>query len=79
MKEHKLKLIRRHYLPVEGAVALFFIIHVVAFVFATIGPLEETRALHLVVVPPSTISLPSTKQCHRNSGIDYGQAAANLR
>ena len=46
------------YLPVEGALAFFFIIDVVSFVLAAIGPLEKSGALHFVVVPHSLVLSP---------------------
>ena len=39
----------------ESAVTLLFVINVVAFVLATIGPLENTWAFHLVVAPHALV------------------------
>ena len=45
----------RFYLPMESAVTLLFVINVVAFVLATIRPLENTWAFHLVVAPHALV------------------------
>ena len=39
----------------EGAVAFFFVIDVVAVILATIRPLEDARAFHLVVAPHALV------------------------
>lgn len=43
------------HLPVEGAVPLFLIIDVVAFILTAVRPLEDTLAFHFVVAPGATV------------------------
>jgi len=42
----------------ERAEAFFFVINIVAFVLATVGPLEHTGALHFVVTPHAFVLAP---------------------
>ena len=37
--------------PIEAADSMFFVVHVLALVFAAIGPFRLSRAVHLVVLP----------------------------
>ena len=46
---------RRGHLPMEDSKAFFFIVHVVAFVFAAVGPREHALTLHLVDRPLASV------------------------